>query len=140
MHVVALSEHSLTEQLATLVHDCPPKAQVPAVFRGQSVSTEQVCDVVWFEAFRHIPYAGQLFPRLQFAPPYWQRGTDEHVRDGLHDAPPTVQFPVVTSGQSPLEKHAAYWQLRPRLSQVCWVHCPACGAQSAEDAHDIPSS
>jgi hypothetical protein len=55
VQVVARSPHSLTEQLATLVQVCPPKAHRPLLFNGQSVSTEQACAVVWFEAFRHSP-------------------------------------------------------------------------------------
>ena len=46
VHVVARSPHSFTEQLEALVHAPPPKAQVPLLFSGQSLSTEQLWAVV----------------------------------------------------------------------------------------------
>src|SRR3569623_1290276 len=55
VQVVARSPHSLTEQLDALVQVSPPVAQVPVLFSGQSLSTEQVCEVLWLLALRHRP-------------------------------------------------------------------------------------
>jgi hypothetical protein len=83
VQVVARSPQSFTVQLDTLVQLVPPKAQVPELLRGQSLSTEQACAVVWFELLRHSPYGGQSVPRLQAAPPYWHRGVEVQGLLGL---------------------------------------------------------